>query len=1608
MEVVNVSYLGSDGQYQTYAPSDIALINTSLITANFGTANDYIEYFIKDQNGLVLSSNYYVTGYDVGNNVNSITDTTSILQLNPEADVRASGYNRGVVNIKYNFLTKWLLSAPDPTSNFWIKEISTSRTEIKVARQDLSNTQLANAFGTFNTALAADAYYPDFYLNFGTDILVIAVNAVYVEENGNGYIIFKLYEPLPDQFDLKSTFWVVTDAANPAEFNVSINVTPDAIPDSTQLQGPNFKITLKDKIGQTTPYYNTTSLLSTSVSSSYQQLQSMMQENGIDINVDYSDFSNFVHFSSATNRLYNFNYKIQLIESASAGIAAGQTTTGAALLQQQIDSTITNFDGYEYYLYFNSASTAWPKQNGSIPYVLYSATSSQVANWLGSIQITPNGPATMSMYYSSSRYDDLNQDLLLYTAPSYIVEDPANQPYFLFLNMVGQMFDNIWIYLKDVTNLYAANNNPFKGISLEEVADAIRNTGVQLYTNTSISDNIYYSLLGINQTGSALPPTSSQYSTIVYSSSSLYPLAGEPYLTASLSLPPFGSELINRFVTTFITGSANVTSSFATLPDSQITAEIYKRIYHNMPYLLKTRGTRRGVQALITCFGVPEDILTVHEYGGYNIYNVAGIQAISDTKILTGSVLNISSSLLSPYTTIQYYQNDQDKSSGDLEIGFSPADSINASITSSGYVTSSTQPGYFNIMQQIGAPNLQYSSSYIPLVELANTYFDAEYTSGYNVWDFIRIIKYYNNSLFKMLRDWVPARTSTSTGIVVQSHLLERNKYPRHEPTYTVLSGSAQIKLVSVSGSDGGAIQGNTYYVEAIPVQYQSNSVDLGNSPGTIYMSSSNNIQKYTGEFSGSTIDTYSNTFTQEEISSYAYPWTSSVAPSTVGGNIIYSTYSLSPTLNNITGAVLSQRFLDLDYNGAQLIPVNYGLITQSIDRTLVIGNLSQSIQPYSQYAQLQDYNYFLPSTVSIRYSGSYLQGAQYNTWSVGDISYGNQPVINYYSDKLGLFTQIQSSSFIPGTVNASLGYLADVSGGLFELNQNNKHWVDIQNIFVQGTQLTVKQFDNKKYSNQVATDGIKTIYNSGYNYTPQLYFMSGANADQKVYFEFLGTSTQDSGFSAVNSLTPNAYVSGNLGGNDYYPVTLTDPANRVGSIFRIFNTNNNPANTNYTAGTSTTTPYYTPTAIETLTFNANFDINLAFTADNQIGEYIFRIMNGATEVASQVRDFTSNVTSGGDPSGVGTTNGPGILTGPIGSDSITLTGPLTVYIQSTVATITYAFGQYILNYTTPGFPVPYPIALGETVVLRKYQPTYLGNLVGPTSWAVYSDGTAGNEFAAFTQANNGWFQTFTEGTPPANNYSTTLNFNLTTAPTQFTPSDTISFQLTQSIMTTENFTASLSAGSLTGTVATQGAGNYPYATASIAKNPNGWYIDSIADSTVINDASTITFTADISQFWQYQQVPYFVTASGGLQVIVSSSLYDSPVGSGSYKDINSPFNPQFGDKIVMSDYGGTIQVLDVYSASFNSGTKKLETIVSPEVKTSWQTTPSSIYKFLLLRRYNDEQNVILTFNKNSGATSYGFIIPDTINPAVPANINTLQANVQAQLLSTQVATGNP
>jgi hypothetical protein len=1545
MEVVDVRYLGSDGQYQTYSPTDLSLINKNLITPNFGAPGDYIEYFIKDQAGVVLSSNYYDTKYDVGDNPSPITGTTTTLLLDPESDAKQQGYNRGIVNVKYNFFKKHLLSAPNPEQNFWIKEISTSRTEIKVARQDLSNSELLNAFGAFNSFLAADTYYPDFLLNFGVDIQVIGVNAVYVEEEGSGYIIFKLYEPLPLEFDVKSTFWVVTTVADPAEFNVSITLESPVAQDFVQISGPNFKVGINDTVNQTTPYYNYTSLFATSLSSSYQQLRSMMDERGIQINVDYSDFANFVHFSSATERVYNFVYKLQQIETASLGLLQTNTTQARILLQAQIDNIIQKFDGYEYYLYFESESFAWPKITSTQPYVLTSVTSSEARAWLGSPSTLPN-TVSASIYYSASLYDDTNSNLLIYTTPQYIRDDEQNAPYLVFLNMIGQHFDNIWVYLKDVTNRYEANNNPFVGISMDQVANALKSFGIKLYTNTSISDNIYYSLLGINPNGSLLPPT--------------------------------GSELITTYVT----------SSIPTLPGDQITAEIYKRLYHNLAYLLKTRGTERGIRALATTFGIPHDVLPPLEFGGYNIYEIAGIQSIDPQKITTGSILQISSSLLNPFTTIQYFQNDTDKSSNTVQAGFSPADSINASITSSGFITGST-PNYFNIMQYIGAPELQYSSSYIPLVNLSNTFFSQSYTGNpytglqrYNVWDFIRVIKYYNNSFFKMVRDWAPARASMDSGIVIKSHLLERNKYPRKEPTGVTSSYESDYYLLAVSGGAGGAVTGSTAFTQSVPVQYGNYSSPLSQSFGTVYVVTPQFLEQYTGEFSGSYID-IPNEFSQVEESSYIYPWTSSVAPSQHGGrDIMFLTYSLSPIFQNVTGAVISQRFLDLDYNQTQLAPVNLNLVTQSINKMLVIGPVSQSAQPYSQYAPLQDYNYSLRPSVIQKYSGSYLSGLFYNTFTTasvtysGDISYGQSPVINYYTNRIGFFTQISQSSFLPGKTNVTLAYFADVSGGLFELNQNNKNWVDVQNTFKAGTTATIKQFDNKKYTNQVSTDGVKAIYNSGYNYSPQLYFTSGA--DGRLYFQYVGSDVE-SPFRGFVSGSPNAFISGAASPN--YLVIL-DPATttRTGKIYNYLD-GENPSSADFATGSTTSQvwPSFTASLAGQRTFTVNLGINVEFPNPQTFGSNNIQFSwgaykNGLSLIGSlQTVYFQSQYSLGGTTGSIVARNPVSTITEltPTGPET-TVYGPFDITINggflgtigdsnSFITTQYFYFfegtqSRYELLSTNASTDV---IIAGITTVDYMTPPSIL-----------LSTPTAGGA-----------------GGTPVNISSTQLNLNTTTAPVNLTPGDTVEFRLKQDFVSTNNYTASFVSGSsnsyLTSQVVAVGQGGYPYASTGSAA-----FIESIVDTTPLTSA--ITFNTELSSFTGYQFVPAF--ASGG--VLYTSSLYTT------YGDVYYPLNPQFGDKIVMSDFSGIIQELDVVSSAVANG--RLSTIVTPQVLDNWMVDPKQIFTFLLLRRYEDEQNVILSFTKAPGPTSYGFLLANTVSPQITNNINTLQAAVQSQLLSLQ------
>jgi hypothetical protein len=581
-----------------------------------------------------------------------------------------------------------------------------------------------------------------------------------------------------------------------------------------------------------------------------------------------------------------------------------------------------------------------------------------------------------------------------------------------------------------------------------------------------------------------------------------------------------------------------------------------------------------------------------------------------------------------------------------------------------------------------------------------------------------------------------------------------------------------------------------------------------------------------------------------------------------------------------------------------------------------------------------------------------------------GDTTYGNDPVINYYTGKLGLFTQIQSSSFIPGAVNVSLAYQADVSGGLSELNQNNVNWQDIQNTYKAGESLTIKQFDNKKYSNQVATDGVKAIYNSGYNYTPELYF--NTSSDSRVYFEYNGGTTN---FSLLVQNQSNFFISGTSASPRY----LANPSN--GYIYTIFDNQVTDTANYYTPGTASSAVF--PSFSVPYAGNRSFNINLGVTFNvpvtNQQATYsLSAVKNNVTTIGSVTQNFKSNVVAGSTSPGTAVTYGTVTVNSFITSGSgVAYPGPFDIYNE---------YGFIIAsNVGAPNCFISASYVYG-TIDGDPNQNRLFANLISDTS----------NQLQNYINTYTGEGDNATPLTDVAatssiaavNNLSNTFNLTLNTDQTSFSANDIVTFRLRQQVTASnQNFTASVSVGSLS-VSENQSIGSYPFAASSTAA-----YINSFGNT---GSYGIINLGSDLSTFFGYQQVPYFV--SGGLTY--SSSLYTK------YGDINTSFNPQQYDKIILQDVNGIVQDLDVYSSGFSGSYYQF--ITFPTVNPSWVTTPSLVQNFLLLRRYNDEQNIILTFNKPNGPTSYGFLVPNNITPEVTKNINTLQAAVQSQLLSTQ------
>ena len=133
--------------------------------------------------------------------------------------------------------------------------------------------------------------------------------------------------------------------------------------------------------------------------------------------------------------------------------------------------------------------------------------------------------------------------------------------------MIGHYYDNIWIYIKAMTDTYDRREDLTKGLSKDLVWAVSNAFGWKQPSGKELLDLHRY-VKGYQLSGSATSSTYTQYSTET---------------------------------------------------EKDIEREIWGRVLTSMPYILKRKGTKESIQALVNAYGIPPTILRINEYGGPDV-----------------------------------------------------------------------------------------------------------------------------------------------------------------------------------------------------------------------------------------------------------------------------------------------------------------------------------------------------------------------------------------------------------------------------------------------------------------------------------------------------------------------------------------------------------------------------------------------------------------------------------------------------------------------------------------------------------------------------------------------------------------------------------------------------------------------------------------------------------------------------------------------------------------------------------------------------------------------------------------------------------------------------
>lgn len=691
---------------------------------------------------------------------NSITGEGNMVEvtLDPISDVTSLFYTEGDVQILYQFLRNWY--TPGLESSFEITGISADRTEVQCYSPTISLEVLEGKTQELLSRIEQEEYLPEVSLRLPNGDVHTILNAFYREENGRGFVVYKLYTPLSKEVLLGTSLLIEEEVASPVAYEVQAEFQEEGI-QPLYLKGPNFEAGLLEDSFDTVSQQSYEDLLGTDVTNTFYELRSQSERQGMKLSVDFTDFENFIHFSSAEERLKIFKYKLETLEEWERKLAEAELHLPGNVQKYKtfISNLLKNMDDFERYLYFEKTDYTWPKQNNMKPYLNYASNSVEGATWYN-LQIE-----------RARLWDELNPHKLSLSIPRYLREDPQNTPYLLFVDMIGNHFDNLWLYSKSFSKRYSTDHRLDQGLSRDLIKQAVESLGIKLYNASSNTATLFSLFTGETQT--------------------------------------YEGEIIdNRVIAT--EGTDQEGAQPLSLKSYQ--EEVYKRIYHNIPLLLKTKGTETGLRALINCYGIPSSILKITQYGGTSTealkYTGPGEPVVgSENKIRTenlfieepGNTLLVDSSIRTP---TREYTDDQPQ----VEIGFNPSLLVWEELKNQLSID-------FDIDDYIGDPRIAQESSYKDLNRLISNLLPTLEMEG-----IIRLVRFFDNSLFKILKNFIPGRTSLHSGIIIFSSPLQRSKQPQPRLQTDTLERESIFSgtTLQAEASHGGVLTGEVNYTGSV------------------------------------------------------------------------------------------------------------------------------------------------------------------------------------------------------------------------------------------------------------------------------------------------------------------------------------------------------------------------------------------------------------------------------------------------------------------------------------------------------------------------------------------------------------------------------------------------------------------------------------------------------------------------------------------------------------------------------------------------------------------------------------------------------------------------